>query len=528
MAKKLTDAHRYILNLLVDKGSRHRGWIAEMAKQKGFRVVNRSLNTLIERGFASLDEDDYVVITPAGAAAIGREDLFSEQSARDEPEAERIELRRNPDFGDKGLPDVHCAVCGKAVKKPKQFIHLVWGDTVVTEAEAQRIIASEGHGGDLLFFPIGDDCLKKHPELKPFIQRFSEKPAPDEPEAPLLLASRTDYGWSVKELDSQSPEAALSSEEADDILREAGYDPEQVGQEMAEFARQISAKSLTPEAPVDTIDAEREERDNRTGGELVFDTLVSTMDAIIDRNAEIARLNDFIRESNQLHDMELSSIRDGFTCALMPKHPDPDAERIRELRYNVEVSRLEREEREYQEVQAYWSQDNIRGLLVQIAQLQADLAALKIDRQQLSERHTALKAALYRIIDNALPDPNAVYDVAHVALVKDERASMDVAKKRSEPAAATDTLAENKRLTALVERFKSLVDLMVEVDGQYFVQNAFDEAREETTEAAIAYGEWLALMDSNSGVMAQYQRVGMYAPDEPAQAGDDALSGKVE
>lgn len=71
MGTKLSEAHEYILNLIVDKGSRHRDWIAEIAKQKGFRVVNRSLNTLIERALISVDEDDYATITPAGLAAIG-------------------------------------------------------------------------------------------------------------------------------------------------------------------------------------------------------------------------------------------------------------------------------------------------------------------------------------------------------------------------------------------------------------------------------------------------------------------------
>ncbi len=32
-------------------------------------------------------------------------------------------------------------------------------------------------------------------------------------------------------------------EEVDDILREAGYDPDQLGKEMADFARRVSAKS---------------------------------------------------------------------------------------------------------------------------------------------------------------------------------------------------------------------------------------------------------------------------------------------
>lgn len=68
--KKLSEAHEYILDLLVQKGSRSRYWIVEIAMGRGYRVVNRTINTLAARGFVLVDEDDYVEITSAGLAAI--------------------------------------------------------------------------------------------------------------------------------------------------------------------------------------------------------------------------------------------------------------------------------------------------------------------------------------------------------------------------------------------------------------------------------------------------------------------------
>lgn len=78
-----------------------------------------------------------------------------------------------------------------------------------------------------------------------------------------------------------------------------------------------------------------------------------------------------------------------------------------------------------------------------------------------------------------------------------------------------DVLAQDrKRLVALVERFKQMYDLMVAVDGQYAVEEILDHQRQDSTEGTAAYGEWLALMDSDFGVMAQYHQTGQYADNE--------------
>lgn len=63
-----------------------------------------------------------------------------------------------------------CIICGKPCKNPK---YLVWehlgGGTVVTMEEGKRLNAAGKEGADLGGQPIGSDCLRKHPELRPYV-----------------------------------------------------------------------------------------------------------------------------------------------------------------------------------------------------------------------------------------------------------------------------------------------------------------------------------------------------------------------
>lgn len=86
-----------------------------------------------------------------------------------------LDIQQNADFDKQvskhgystGYP---CVVCGRAVNNPKHFVRLFWGYTAVTRAEAAEIIAKEGHGSDLGGYPVGANCLKKHPELLPYVK----------------------------------------------------------------------------------------------------------------------------------------------------------------------------------------------------------------------------------------------------------------------------------------------------------------------------------------------------------------------
>jgi hypothetical protein len=80
-----------------------------------------------------------------------------------------------------------CVVCGKDLTDPQ---HALWvhegGSHAVTQAEGERL-NREGHeGADLGAHPIGDDCLRAHPELKPYVTPWDgEDDAPGFSDVPL-------------------------------------------------------------------------------------------------------------------------------------------------------------------------------------------------------------------------------------------------------------------------------------------------------------------------------------------------------
>lgn len=64
-----------------------------------------------------------------------------------------------------------CMICGKPCLDAKYF---AWehcgGGTLVTREEGERLNKSGKAGGDLGYQPIGPECLKKHPELKAYLE----------------------------------------------------------------------------------------------------------------------------------------------------------------------------------------------------------------------------------------------------------------------------------------------------------------------------------------------------------------------
>lgn len=59
-----------------------------------------------------------------------------------------------------------CVICGKRCPNPKHGVHVHGGgDVIVTDAEAARL----NPAGDLGFYPIGSDCLRRHPELQKYL-----------------------------------------------------------------------------------------------------------------------------------------------------------------------------------------------------------------------------------------------------------------------------------------------------------------------------------------------------------------------
>lgn len=71
-----------------------------------------------------------------------------------------------------GDNEIRCVVCYQPVKTED---HPLWlwvhdgGAAAVTADEGKRLNADGGEGADLGLQPIGRACLKKHPELKPYL-----------------------------------------------------------------------------------------------------------------------------------------------------------------------------------------------------------------------------------------------------------------------------------------------------------------------------------------------------------------------
>ena len=61
-----------------------------------------------------------------------------------------------------------CIVCGRKVRKPRHMVHVHdGGATIVTEAESLLMDSS----ADLGLYPIGSDCLRTNPEIKPYVKK---------------------------------------------------------------------------------------------------------------------------------------------------------------------------------------------------------------------------------------------------------------------------------------------------------------------------------------------------------------------
>lgn len=61
-----------------------------------------------------------------------------------------------------------CIICGRGIRKDRirHWVHIHGGgDYIITEDEATNL----DDPADLLFHPVGPDCLRRHPEIKPYV-----------------------------------------------------------------------------------------------------------------------------------------------------------------------------------------------------------------------------------------------------------------------------------------------------------------------------------------------------------------------
>lgn len=65
-----------------------------------------------------------------------------------------------------------CAICGRAVdtSRPRTaWIHVHnGGASIVTDAEAKALNDAGEESADMSWYPVGPECMKRHPELKPY------------------------------------------------------------------------------------------------------------------------------------------------------------------------------------------------------------------------------------------------------------------------------------------------------------------------------------------------------------------------
>ena len=64
-----------------------------------------------------------------------------------------------------------CMICGIPVTKPKFECHLIDGGGIALHPDEHEY---QTNGGDVGFYPVGTDCLRRFPEMKPFVIRAAQ------------------------------------------------------------------------------------------------------------------------------------------------------------------------------------------------------------------------------------------------------------------------------------------------------------------------------------------------------------------
>jgi hypothetical protein len=68
-----------------------------------------------------------------------------------------------------------CVICGKEITTPQWHVRVHHGGGwIVTNERAEWLNSHGREAADLYWHPIGADCLRRHPEYKPFAVRTSQ------------------------------------------------------------------------------------------------------------------------------------------------------------------------------------------------------------------------------------------------------------------------------------------------------------------------------------------------------------------
>ena len=83
--------------------------------------------------------------------------------------AERpIKIPRSPHYREDLGEGYPCVVCGKHIPEPKYMVHLVEGGSHALHPDFEPYDRPEA---DLGWYPLGADCLRQHPELRPYVYK---------------------------------------------------------------------------------------------------------------------------------------------------------------------------------------------------------------------------------------------------------------------------------------------------------------------------------------------------------------------
>jgi hypothetical protein len=91
------------------------------------------------------------------------------------PSVSREEYKRNEERSknaNSGTPQTQCYICGSRCKNPTLWIHVTYGGAYVLMQEEATPEWMGKNPGDLGLQAVGASCVRKYPELKPYVQKI--------------------------------------------------------------------------------------------------------------------------------------------------------------------------------------------------------------------------------------------------------------------------------------------------------------------------------------------------------------------
>lgn len=58
-----------------------------------------------------------------------------------------------------------CVICGRELKNPRLYLHVVDGGSKIIDPDESW----EDESSDLGMLPVGPECVRNHPQIKPYV-----------------------------------------------------------------------------------------------------------------------------------------------------------------------------------------------------------------------------------------------------------------------------------------------------------------------------------------------------------------------